>query len=55
MRADVLPGRDSRTGGRWRAGLRLADTAERETAERRQRAGTETGALQESPSIQIAT
>ena len=42
-----------RAGRSRRTGLGLADAAERETAERRQRAGGDAGALQESTAVQI--
>src|SRR5450631_226139 len=54
MGADILAGRNRRTGGRWRTSLRLANAAERQIAERRQRPGCEAGALQESTAIRIS-
>ena len=52
MRADVLPGRQRRAGRRRRAGLGLADCAERQRAERGKAAGGEARTAQEAATIE---
>ena len=51
MRADVLAGRQRRAGRRRRAGLGLADGAERQSAEGGKAAGRETRAAQKAATI----
>jgi hypothetical protein len=54
MGADILAGRNCRTRGWWRASFRFVNTAEREIAERRQRAGGDTGSLEKNAPIQTS-
>ena len=54
MRADILADRHRRAGRRRRAGLGLADAAERQRAERGEGAGGEAGTAQEVATIDAA-
>ena len=54
MGADILAGRNCRSHGRRRTSFRFANTAKREIAERRQRAGGDTGSLEKNAPIQTS-